>query len=161
MGRPKGSKNNATHCLRGHPRTPDNLYKSGACKLCYKVMAAERAPARRVNEKKRLDSSPEERKKRNEYHAQWKKENSEACRAAQNKRRTLATKAGGLFTAEEWFTLCFAVGFKCLCCGEKKPLEADHVIPVSKGGTSWLWNIQPLCKPCNVKKHGKTIDYRV
>ena len=23
-----------THCKRGHPRTPDNVYKSGRCKSC-------------------------------------------------------------------------------------------------------------------------------
>jgi 5-methylcytosine-specific restriction endonuclease McrA len=75
--------------------------------------------------------------------------------------RTRKTQAGGTFTIEEWFTLCFAVGFRCLCCGENKPLEADHIIPVSKGGTSWLWNIQPLCGDCNKKKRSKIIDYRV
>ncbi len=75
--------------------------------------------------------------------------------------RTKRSLAGGSFTLEEWFLLCFAVGFKCLCCGEKKKLEVDHVIPVSKGGPSWLWNIQPLCGDCNKSKRDKIIDYRI
>jgi 5-methylcytosine-specific restriction endonuclease McrA len=48
-----------------------------------------------------------------------------------------------------------------LCCGKRKPLEADHVIPVCKGGTSWLHNIQPLCRSCNAKKHDKCTDFRI
>ena len=75
-------------------------------------------------------------------------------------RRTKKTQAGGQFTPEEWSTLCFAVGFKCLCCKQVKPLEADHVMPVSLGGTSFLYNIQPLCKSCNVRKSTKCTDYR-
>jgi len=37
---------------------------------------------------------------------------------------------------------------------------ADHVLPVSKGGTSYISNIQPLCQPCNSGKKDKHIDYR-
>jgi 5-methylcytosine-specific restriction endonuclease McrA len=117
--------------------------------------------ARRAYQRNRLSSNPEAREKRNKVLAKWQKENPGACKALENKRRTRKTKAGGFFTAAEWFTLCFAVGFKCLCCNQQKSLEADHVIPVSKGGPSWLWNIQPLCKPCNVRKGVKVIDYRV
>jgi 5-methylcytosine-specific restriction endonuclease McrA len=95
------------------------------------------------------------------YGKEYAKRRPEVYRAATIKRRTLKTKAGGCFTAEEWFILCFACGFKCLCCGEKKPLEADHVIPVSKGGPSWLWNIQPLCTSCNNSKKTKETDYRI
>ncbi len=98
--------------------------------------------------------------RKNAQVSKWKRDNPDKVRALYHKRRAQKTQAGGFFTAEEWFLLCFAVGFRCLCCGLKKPLEADHVIPVSKGGSSWLWNIQPLCESCNVKKHDQTIDYR-
>lgn len=76
-------------------------------------------------------------------------------------RATRKTKSGGSYTSEEWFTLCFAVGFRCLCCGEIKKLTADHVVPISKGGTSWLYNIQPLCLSCNASKgNHHCVDYR-
>lgn len=97
---------------------------------------------------------------RKDYKSQWCREHPENRIATEHKRRAKKTAAGGFFTPEEWFTLCFAVGFKCLCCKESKPLVADHVVPIALGGTSWLYNIQPLCQPCNSKKGTKIIDYR-
>ena len=92
--------------------------------------------------------------------AKYKRDNPEKDRALQAKRRAQKTQAGGYYTAEEWFVLCFACGFKCLCCGQTKPLQGDHVLPICKGGSSWLHNIQPLCGECNRNKGRKHIDYR-
>lgn len=39
-------------------------------------------------------------------------------------------------------------------------LTPDHVVPLSRGGTNYIDNIQPLCGPCNSQKHAKTIDFR-
>lgn len=49
-------------------------------------------------------------------------------------------------------------GFKCCACGAspaKDPnvnLHIDHIIPVSKGGTSDISNLQTLCERCNLGK---------
>lgn len=78
-----------------------------------------------------------------------------------HRRRTRKTAAGGSFTAAEWKDLCNHYGNRCLCCGrEGVKLTADHIVPVSKGGSSNIDNIQPLCFSCNAKKHAKEIDYR-
>jgi hypothetical protein len=44
--------------------------------------------------------------------------------------------------------------FKCVCCGSEfvKDLEVDHIMPVSKGGSNSLDNLQTLCNECNSKK---------
>jgi tetratricopeptide (TPR) repeat protein len=44
-------------------------------------------------------------------------------------------------------------GGKCVNCGSEVELQYDHIIPVVKGGSSTIENIQILCKTCNHKKH--------
>jgi 5-methylcytosine-specific restriction endonuclease McrA len=90
----------------------------------------------------------------------YAKEHREKYRVHCTVRRTRKTAAGGAYTSEQWIALCDKYHHKCLCCNESKPLTADHVIPVSKGGTSWIENIQPLCLSCNCRKGEKTTDYR-
>ena len=48
----------------------------------------------------------------------------------------------------------------CAKCGHKKKLEMDHIVPVVRGGTGDISNLQPLCRSCNASKHDETIDYR-
>jgi len=31
---------------------------------------------------------------------------------------------------------------------------------VTRGGSNDVSNLQPLCRPCNSKKHTRTVDYR-
>ena len=63
--------------------------------------------------------------------------------------------AKGSYTAKEWRELKARYKYTCQRCGRKEPvikLTKDHIIPISKGGTNYIGNIQPLCKPCNCSK---------
>ena len=40
----------------------------------------------------------------------------------------------------------------CQHCGTHRDLTVDHVVPVSKGGTDDLDNLQTLCGTCNSRK---------
>jgi 5-methylcytosine-specific restriction endonuclease McrA len=96
----------------------------------------------------------------------WAEENPDKVRMAKadNRRKRRAAKhAGhGNFTAQEFRELCDRYGNKCLCCGDTEALlEADHVVPLTRGGSDDINNIQPLCGYCNRKKFLKIVDYRV
>lgn len=41
---------------------------------------------------------------------------------------------------------------RCSYCGSEDELQIDHIIPVAKGGETEEGNLQPLCRPCNIKK---------
>ena len=92
----------------------------------------------------------------------WSSPEGKEVRRAQNSRyRANKLSAGGSFTPEEFKALCKFYGNKCLCCkSQGVPLEADHVVPLSKGGSNDIGNIQPLCRSCNGRKADKTVDYR-
>ena len=37
-------------------------------------------------------------------------------------------------------------------------MEVDHIKPWSQGGSDEVWNLQPMCKPCNrAKSNGVTV----
>lgn len=63
-------------------------------------------------------------------------------------------------TEEEWQQLCEKYDHRCLRCGLQVPLSRDHIIPVTKGGSDAITNLQPLCKVCNSWKNNRTIDFR-
>jgi len=43
-------------------------------------------------------------------------------------------------------------GGKCVKCGSREKLEYDHIIPIAKGGSSTVRNIELLCEKCNREK---------
>ena len=109
-------------------------------------------------DRQRYQANPEKKK---ESTRRWRQANPEAVSATFHRYRTRKTKAGGSFTAAEFKAIVRHYGGKCLCCGRTDvKLTADHVVPVAKGGTSNIDNLQPLCLSCNSSKGTQIIDYR-
>lgn len=65
------------------------------------------------------------------------------------------------FPKYQWLALVEEYGKKCLSCGNaRKKLTVDHAISLADGGVDEISNIQPLCKGCNSRKRGGSVDYR-
>jgi len=81
-----------------------------------------------------------------------------------HKRRAIIKNLKEHFTLSEWEELKKKWNYTCLACGKREPeikLSPDHIIPLSQGGKNTIYNIQPLCLECNLRKNKKIIDYRL
>lgn len=77
-----------------------------------------------------------------------------------SQRRARKRNSIGSYSLKEWENLKAQYNWTCPCCKKQEPeikLGADHIIPLSKGGSDNIENIQPLCKPCNSRKSNKII----
>jgi 5-methylcytosine-specific restriction endonuclease McrA len=97
----------------------------------------------------------------------WVKNNPDKRRAIvrihAHKRRAWKRGSDGSFTQQEWLLVCEYCHNECLCCGKREPditLTPDHIVPLSRGGSNTIDNIQPLCLTCNISKNARTVDYR-
>lgn len=64
--------------------------------------------------------------------------------------------------SQEWADLRSAAfardNYTCRYCGAKGVrLEADHIVPVSKGGATEIHNLATSCRPCNRSKGAKLL----
>lgn len=100
------------------------------------------------------------REELNRKNREYQRTHPEITRGKNHRRRALKVNAKGVYTSTQWIALCDKYHNRCLYCGKKKKLTPDHVVPLSKGGRNSIDNIQPLCGPCNSRKHTKTIDFR-
>lgn len=123
----------------------------------------------REHNKKRLkewrQNNKEHRRKQRKI---WARNNPEKIRESKkiynHKRRAMKNKLNQHFTNEEFYRLCQAYNFICLCCETQlsfKELTVDHIIPLCKYGTNTISNIQPLCIDCNSFKGVNTKDFRI
>jgi len=101
---------------------------------------------RKLSEYQKAGNSPfliDGREKQPGYRA-WKK----------NEHNRKKKTNGGSHTFGEWDILKAQYNWTCPSCFKKEPeikLTQDHIIPVSKGGSDNIENIQALCLPCNMR----------
>jgi 5-methylcytosine-specific restriction endonuclease McrA len=101
---------------------------------------------------------------------EWNRQHPEKVAAKSKAQHAKRKGNGGSYTAKQWLQLKKTYG-RCVGCGLSeaaiialgRTLAADHVLPIAKGGSSNIDNIQPLCHGrggCNNKKAARHIDYR-
>ncbi len=85
-------------------------------------------------------------------------------RCGQNTRRRAdrvrAARTRGRHTTQEWADLCAAFCYRCVRCGERRPLAKDHIRPLYLDGTDAIDNLQPVCRSCNSTKGADMTDHR-
>jgi uncharacterized protein YdaU (DUF1376 family) len=75
--------------------------------------------------------------------------------------RLAEARKKGIHTKEEWLRLQTFCRHHCVRCqASDTPLMKDHIIPLYRGGSDSIENIQPLCKLCSSSKGSDTTDYR-
>ena len=75
--------------------------------------------------------------------------------------RLQVAREKGTHTALEWEVLRHIFGGACVRCGNRNyRVEKDHIEPVYQGGSDAIWNLQPMCAPCNTSKGPEAIDHR-
>jgi 5-methylcytosine-specific restriction endonuclease McrA len=89
----------------------------------------------------------------NQRIAAYHRANPAVVRAKSQKHRALRLAAQGAFTADDWQRLVRAHEGRCAYCGEFAPLEPDHRVALSRGGSNDIANILPACHRCNARKH--------
>src|SRR5215204_3341018 len=76
------------------------------------------------------------------------------CKRARERARVRGTRKQRGYT-DAWLQLVKVAISQhpyCSACGATTDLTGDHRIPLSKGGTSTLGNIEVLCRRCNSAK---------
>lgn len=94
------------------------------------------------------------------YQRQWCIDNIVKKRTYCRNYRARFADAEGTFTDNDIFALYDAQHALCPYCNADLALgfEIDHIIPISRGGSNWPWNLQLTCLPCNRRKADKHPD---
>lgn len=107
--------------------------------------------------KREYSKTDKARKRLNKYQNKWKKTPAGKISNARthHQRRSIIKSLPNTLTLIEWEEIIKKQNGRCAICGEVKPLEKDHIIPLSLGGSFTKENIQGLCRGCNMKKLNK------
>ena len=77
-----------------------------------------------------------------------------------HKRRALELGNGGSYTKAQWLDTLEYFDYKCAYTGEciKHSCHVEHIVPISKGGTSYIWNLVPSTASANLSKQNRDME---
>lgn len=129
--------------------------------------------AARERARHQYDGKPELKKKHDAAHYRrhserikasnkaYQQENREKLRPSKQasliRYRARLANATGDWKAEQFKELCESSNNHCWYCHKQfDKLTADHIIPLSRGGSNDITNIAPACLSCNAAKQART-----
>jgi len=128
-------------CSKGHVSLRTTT--TGQCKECRKIFYEENKESAFIQAK------------------EWGKRNPDKLRSIRRnttrKRKARLVNAEGSHTQKQILELLKKQRYKCMNCGlsVKDSYHVDHIMPLKKGGSNYIKNIQILCPSCNVHKQAK------
>lgn len=90
--------------------------------------------------------------------AEWSKKNRHILKIKEDKRRAFLKGCEGSHTHEQAMVVLESQKYRCIncnCCLKKNEKHKDHIMPLSRGGSNNIKNIQYLCRSCNLSKNAK------
>lgn len=157
----------------------EGIFCKGVCKICYyKEWAAKRD--KNMSKKVREYRKEQQRKWRSEnkerikeQYKKWVAKNKEQvreqvrnwqkskrgkilCRKNNHKRRALLKNSLFSLTIKD-IDRIFERDIGCVYCNSLNSRELDHIIPISKGGSTIFNNMVLACRYCNCSKGNKDV----
>lgn len=151
----------------------------GHCKDCKKILSKKYEKNRDAETKKKYHKNDWQKKKNNpqylKQHKEWLYKNSEYVKKKakeyreKNKILLLISRSNqkskqkgyyGVISMKEWEFVLLMTRYMCIACEDNTADSIDHVLPLSRGGTNTVNNIQPMCLKCNLKKGARHVDFR-
>ena len=133
------------------------------CKVCYTTPEQDAIANKRKRDRRK--ANPEKFRAREKElrllspwrtaanQKKWVKNNPQQTKANNAKRRA-RKRDNGVFMISKKF-LDNLYNSPCVFCGVREDIQADHIVPLEKGGRHSEGNLQPLCRLHNQKKNKK------
>jgi hypothetical protein len=94
-----------------------------------------------------------------EKEKRWRKTNPDKNKAKYTRnryiRKSRMLSVESNFTEEDWNRCKSHFNDTCSYCGEKKPLQREHFVPLANKGEYTINNIIPACSRCNASKNNR------
>jgi 5-methylcytosine-specific restriction endonuclease McrA len=122
-------------------------------------MGEELLRRHRARERARIAANREAHNRRNRerYAANLEASRDRSRRNVARRRARLAAVDVRTVTTRDLRRLELRQGGRCAYCAELRPLEVEHVVPLSRGGRDAIGNLVMACRSCNASKCAKLL----